>query len=80
MVSTQAARIIKDKKVVVLETTSVPEGVSAMLAFDADADLETNEAAMKEAVSGVTTLSLTDAVGDTLRSKRARRWDFLTAK
>lgn len=65
MVSTQAARIIKDKKVVVLETTSVPEGVSAMLAFDADADLETNEAAMKEAVSGVTTLSLTYAVRDT---------------
>ena len=36
-----------------------------MLAFDADADLETNEAAMKEAVSGVTTLSLTYAVRDT---------------
>ncbi len=65
MVSQQAARIVKDRKVVVIETVSVPEGVSAMLAFDESADLDANIAAMKEAISGVTTLSTTYAVRDT---------------
>ena len=65
MVSQQAARIVKDRKVVVIETVSVPEGVSAMLAFDESADLDANIAAMKEAISGVITLSTTYAVRDT---------------
>ncbi len=65
MVSQQAAKIVNDRKVVVLNTTSVPEGVASMLAFDPDADCETNAAAMEEAIEHVTTLSVTYAVRDT---------------
>ncbi len=65
MVSEQASRIVDSRKVVVVETVSVPEGIAAMLAFDESASLEENIAAMKEAVSNVTTLSSTYAVRDT---------------
>lgn len=65
MVSQQAADIVEDRKVVVLETVSVPEGVAAMLAFDESADLDANLEAMRAAVGNVTTLSTTYAVRDT---------------
>ncbi len=65
MVSEQASRIVDSRKVVVIETVSVPEGIAAMLAFDESADEEENIAAMKEAVANVTTLSSTYAVRDT---------------
>ena len=65
MVSEQASRIVDSRKVVVIETVSVPEGIAAMLAFDESASEEENIAAMKEAVANVTTLSSTYAVRDT---------------
>ena len=65
MVSEQASRIVDSRKVVVIETVSVPEGIAAMLTFDESAELEDNIAAMKEAVANVTTLSSTYAVRDT---------------
>ena len=65
MVSQQAAKIVKDRRVVVLNTASVPEGVAAMLAFDAEAECGANVAEMEAAISRVTTLSITYAVRDT---------------
>lgn len=65
MVSQQAARIVKSRQVVVLNTASVPEGVAAMLAFDPEAECAANEAAMQVAIEHVTTLSVTYAVRDT---------------
>lgn len=65
MVSEQAAKVAECRDVVVLNTVSVPEGVSAMLAFDPEADKEANTAAMEEAIGLVTTLSVTYAVRDT---------------
>lgn len=65
MVSQQAARIVTDRKVVVIETVSVPEGVAAMLAFDESAELDANLEAMKAAADNVVTLSTTYAVRDT---------------
>ncbi len=65
MVSEQAAKVAEGREVVVLKTVSVPEGVSAMLAFDPDAEKEDNIAAMTEMVGMVTTLSVTYAVRDT---------------
>ncbi len=70
MVAKQAAAIIASEsdapaqKVIVLETRSVPEGMSAMLAFDETAAAEDNAAAMTEAFSAVHTLSVTRAVKD----------------
>ena len=65
MVAAQAAKLVKDRSVVVMETRSVPQGISAMLAFDPDGDEEANTAAMEEAVTHVVSMSVTHAVRDT---------------
>ena len=65
MVSEQAAKVAENRDVVVLGTVSVPEGISAMLAFDPDGEKDDNVEAMKEAIGLVTTLSVTYAVRDT---------------
>lgn len=65
LVACQAAEMISDKKVVVLQTKSVPQGISALIGFDPDADEETNTAAMNEAIANVRTAQVTYAVRDT---------------
>ncbi len=66
MVAEQAAKLITDKKVIVLPTKSVPQGLAAMLVFDPDSDVEDNIAAMNEAIANVTSASVTHAVRDTV--------------
>ena len=65
LVACQAAELIKDKKVEVIPTNSVPEGISAMIVFDEGATPEENAEAMKEAKSAVTSISITYAVRGT---------------
>ena len=73
MVANQAAAIIEaevaeglipQQRVIVLETRSVPEGMSAMLAFDPTSPADDNAAAMTETFGCVHTLSVTRAVKD----------------
>ena len=64
MVATQAAEASEEKKVVVIHTKSVPEGISSLLAFDETADVDDNTYAMSEAISHVKSLSVTHAVRD----------------
>ena len=52
------------QRVIVLETRSVPEGMSAMLAFDETSSAADNAAAMTETFGYVHTLSVTRAVKD----------------
>ena len=65
LVAKQAAEMVKDKKVIVMETRSVPQGISAMIGFNPDADEATNTASMNEAISAVRTAQITYAVRDT---------------
>ena len=65
LVANQAAKLVKDKKVVVIETKSVPQGISAMIAFNPDGELETNVEDMKTAIANVTSFSITHAVRNT---------------
>ena len=65
LVACQAAELIKDKKVEVVPTNSVPQGISAMIAFDESAEVEENVDAMKEATGVVTSISITYAVRGT---------------
>ena len=65
LVAVQAAKIIKDKQVIVLATRSVPQGICALLAFDPDGETDANTAAMEEAIGNVTSMSVTHAVRDT---------------
>ncbi len=55
---------ITDKQVVVIPTKSVPQGISAMLAFNADADVDENTEAMTAAAENVRTGSITYAARD----------------
>ena len=65
MVAAQAAKLVKDKKVIVMETRSVPQGLCAILAFNPDGEVEENTEAMKEAITHVVSMSVTHAVRDT---------------
>ena len=61
----QAAALSEDKKLHVIPSRSVPEGISAMFCFEADADPDEMEAAMKDAIRLVDTATVTYAVRDT---------------
>ncbi|MEJ7901604.1 MAG: DAK2 domain-containing protein [Thermomicrobiales bacterium] len=63
LAANQAAKLT-DRAVRVIPTISVPHGLAALAAFNADQPLDRNAAAMTEALSGVTSLELTAAVRD----------------
>src|SRR5699024_937958 len=64
MAAEQAAEHVNIEAAVV-PTKTVPEGLSAVLAFNPEASVEDNKAAMIEAASYVTTAQVTHAVRDT---------------
>lgn len=61
MAAKQTKELVTDRKVIVLKTVSVPQGISALLAFDETAEPDMNKIAMKEAMAAVTTASMTFA-------------------
>jgi DAK2 domain fusion protein YloV len=65
MAAKQAADLVEDKTLVVIPSKSVPQGMSAMLAFDDQADEEDNTAAMMKAIENVQSGQVTFAVRDT---------------
>ncbi len=65
MVAEQAAKLIKDKKVLIVPSKSVPQGISAMIAYNPDASVEQNFADMEQALENVTSMSITGAVRST---------------
>jgi hypothetical protein len=64
MAAKQAGEMVKDKETVVIPTATVPQGISAVLAFRGDQPVEQNTAAMTKALSGVSTGAVTKAVRD----------------
>ncbi len=64
MAAQQCVKLAVDKKVVVLPTKTVPQGVSALLVLDPEASEEDNTAAMTEAISHVHTSEVTYAARD----------------
>ena len=64
MAAEQCVRLCEDKKVVVLPTKTVPQGISAMLAVDPDAEEEENTKAMMEGFAHVHTSEVTYAARD----------------
>ena len=65
LVALQAAKLVKDRHVEVLNTKSVPQGISAMISFSPEASLEENLAAMNQALEAVTSMSITHAIRNT---------------
>ena len=63
MAAEQATKLA-DRRVVVLQTRTIPQGLSAMLAFDPDADATANQLAMQKAFERVGTGQVTFAARD----------------
>ena len=55
---------ISTRKVIVLHTRTIPQGITAMLSFDPDADDETNAIEMEKAAERITTGQITFAARD----------------
>ena len=83
MAAEQAIRLA-DRQVIVLHTKTIPQGISAMLAFDPDADAEANQIAMTEAYervqSGAITFAARDAEFDGFSIKEGELMAMLNGK
>ena len=64
MAAQQCVDLVEDKKVIVLQAKTVPQGISAMIAMDPDGEEADNTSAMEAAMAGVTTMEVTYAARD----------------
>ncbi len=55
---------LTEKTLIVIPSKTIPQGISAMLMFDPDADEQTNVETMQEAMANVTTMQITYAARD----------------
>lgn len=65
ILAAEQAKELSEKNVIVIPTKSIPQSVSAILAFDEDASCEENTEEMTEITEGVKTVQTTEAVRDT---------------
>ena len=66
MAANQAKNMTDDKKIIVIPTKTVPQGITAIINFVPDAPLDGNIEAMTESLSTVSTGEVTYAVRDTV--------------
>jgi DAK2 domain fusion protein YloV len=64
IMSARQTQSLTKKRVMVVPTDTIPQGMSALIAFNYDADLEANAKAMEAAASQVETAEITRAVRD----------------
>ena len=65
MAANQAVELIEDKKVIVIPTKNIPQGITAVTMFTHDGTVEENEETMLSVIEGVTAGYVTYAVKDT---------------
>ena len=65
LAANQAPSLTKDKEILVIPTRTVPQGITAVINYMPDADVDTNEEAMLEGIKAVKTGQVTYAVRDT---------------
>lgn len=69
---------LSEKQVIIIPAKNIPQGIAALLAFDPDAEPETNTGAMQEALSGVTAGQVTYAARNSeFDGKKIREGEFL---
>jgi DAK2 domain fusion protein YloV len=74
----QAQKLITDRNVVVLQSRTVPQGISALLSFNPDVDVRENSVQMTLALDSVSTGVVTFAVRDSdFEEKKIRKDDIL---
>ena len=65
LAANQAQSLTKDKDIIVIPTRTVPQGITAVISYMPEADVDANLEAMQEAVKNVKTGQVTYAVRDT---------------
>ena len=78
LASEQAASIIEDKKLIVIPTKTIPQGITAMINFEVTRTADENTEAMKDSLSTVSSGQLTYAVRDTsIDGKKIKKDNYL---
>ncbi len=78
LAANQAQMLVKDRKVVVVPTKTVPQGITAIINYVPDIPVEENEETMKAEIGNVRTGEVTYAVRDTvIDDKEIRQGDFM---
>ena len=78
MAAEQAGKLVTDRKVCVLQTRTIPQGISALLAFDPSADFNANRSGMTRAFERVKTGQITFAARDSeFDGEKIREGDIL---
>ncbi len=78
MSAEQVIPLVTDRKVVVLPTRTIAQGLSALLAYDPSAAMEANTVGMMEAASAVTTGNVTFAARDSeFGGRKIHRGDIM---
>ena len=78
LAANQAKYLVEDKKVVVIPTKTIPQGITAVINYVPDMGAEENEAAMSEEIGQVKTGEVTYAVRDTvIDDKEIKQGDYM---
>ena len=78
LAANQAAEIEEEKKVIVIPTKTIPQGLSALISFDETATAEANQAGMEDAITAVKSGQVTYAVRDTsIDGKEIKTGDYM---
>ena len=81
ILAAEQARDLVEQEVVVIPSRTVPQGLSALLAFNPSSDLKQNEEAMLEALRNVKTGQVTYAIRDTnIDGLTINKGDFMGIK
>ena len=79
MAAEQAVPLCEGKTVVIIPTKTVPQGISAMLAFDEGSDTETNRECMVDAAANVRTGQVTYAARNSdFGGKKIKQGEYLS--
>lgn len=78
LAANQAVSLVEDKKIIVIPTKTVPQGITAVINYVPDVSPEENAKAMSEEISSVHTGQVTYAVRDTvIDDKTIKQGDFM---
>ena len=78
MAAEQAAALCTDKQVIVMTSSNIPQGISALLAFDPEAEVNENTPAMQTAMEGVRAGQITYAARNSeFDGKKIKEGEYL---
>ena len=78
LAANQAASLVEDKKIIVIPTKTIPQGITALINYIPDSTPEENAERMSEELGTVKTGQVTDAVrGTVIDGKEIKQDDFM---